>query len=60
MLDRKRWPEIRFKEKRVITCEEHQAIIARQLNLERKAFYQPSDAPSIFVSRIRLVQRRRT
>ena len=29
-----------FKDKRAITLEEHQAIIAREANTERKAFYQ--------------------
>ena len=37
---KKRWPGIKFKEKRAITLEEHQAIVARELNPERKAFYQ--------------------
>jgi hypothetical protein len=32
--------EIRFKEKRAIKFEEHQTIIARETNPERKAFYQ--------------------
>ena len=36
----KRWPSIKFKEKRGITLAEHLAIVARELNLERKAFYQ--------------------
>ena len=40
VLPKKRWPEIQFKEKRAITWEEHQAIITRELNSERKAFYQ--------------------
>jgi integrase len=40
VLPKKRWPEIRFKEKRAIKWEEHQAIIAREQNTERKAFYQ--------------------
>jgi integrase len=40
VLPKKRWPEIQFKEKRAITWEEHQAIIIRELNSERKAFYQ--------------------
>src|SRR5205814_6883687 len=33
-------PKIVFKDKRAITWDEHQAIIAREPNLERKAFYQ--------------------
>ena len=40
VLPKKRWPAIKFKEKRGITFEEHQAIVARELNSERKAFYQ--------------------
>lgn len=31
---------MRFKEKRAITLEEHQAIIAREKNPERRAYYQ--------------------
>jgi integrase len=37
---KKRWPAIQFKEKRAITWEEHKAIVARELNPERNAFYQ--------------------
>jgi hypothetical protein len=40
VLPKKRWPAIKFKEKRGITREEHQEIIAREQNGERKAFYQ--------------------
>ena len=40
VLPKKRWPAVKFKEKRGITWEEHQAIVARELNPERKAFYQ--------------------
>jgi len=40
VLPKKRWPAIKFKEKRGITLAEHLAIVARELNLERKAFYQ--------------------
>src|SRR5438552_10450831 len=40
VLPKKRWPIIKFKEKRGITREEHQAIVARGQNPERKAFYQ--------------------
>jgi integrase len=40
VLPKKRWPGVVFKEKRGITFEEHQAIVARELNSERKAFYQ--------------------
>lgn len=40
VLPKKRWPAIRFKEKRAITKAEHDAVVARELNPERKAFYQ--------------------
>jgi integrase len=40
VLPKKRWPAIRFKEKRAITLLEHQAIVEREKNPERKAFYQ--------------------
>jgi len=40
VLPKKRWPQIKFKEKRAIKLEEHQTILARETNLERKAFYQ--------------------
>ncbi len=40
VLPKKRWPVIKFREKRGITWEEHQAIVAREGNPERKAFYQ--------------------
>jgi integrase len=40
ILAKKQWPKVRFKEKRAITWEEHQAIIARELNPERRAFYE--------------------
>ena len=40
VLAKKRWPAVKFKEKRGITLAEHLAIVARELNPERKAFYQ--------------------
>ena len=40
VLPKKRWPAIKFKEKRAITLAEHQAIVAREQNRERRAFYQ--------------------
>ena len=40
VLPKKRWPAIKFKEKRAITLAEHQVIVAREQNPERKAFYQ--------------------
>jgi integrase len=40
VLPKKRWPAIKFKDKRAITLTEHLAIVAREHNSERKAFYQ--------------------
>ena len=40
VLAKKRWPAVVFKEKRGITLAEHLAIVARETNPERKAFYQ--------------------
>jgi integrase len=40
VLAKKRWPAVEFKEKRGITLAEHLAIVAREPNPERKAFYQ--------------------
>jgi integrase len=40
VLAKKRWPAVEFKEKRGITLAEHQAIVARETNPERKAFYK--------------------
>jgi len=40
LIPKKRWPKLRFKQKRAITLLEHQAIVARELNPERKAFYE--------------------
>ena len=40
LIPKRQWPAVRFKDKRAITAEEHQRIIAREVNLERKAFYQ--------------------
>jgi integrase len=40
VLPKNRWPAVRFKQKRAITWEEHQAIVEREQNPERKAFYK--------------------
>lgn len=40
ILPKKQWPPVRYGEKRAITLEEHQRIIAREQNSELKAFYQ--------------------
>jgi integrase len=40
VIPRRQWPAIHFKEKRAIKFEEHQRIIAAEVNAERKVFYQ--------------------
>ncbi len=40
ILAKKQWPKVRFKEKRAVTSDERQAIIANESNPERRAFYQ--------------------
>lgn len=40
IIPRKRWPKIKHQDKRAITLDEHTRIIERELNPERKAFYQ--------------------
>jgi integrase len=40
VIPRRQWPAIHYKEKRAITFEEHQKIIAAEVNAERKALYQ--------------------
>ncbi len=40
VVPKKQWPPVQFGEKRAITLEEHQAIVARERNPERKAFYE--------------------
>jgi integrase len=40
IMPKKRWPIIKYQEKRAIRREEHHAIVARESNPERKAFYQ--------------------
>lgn len=39
-IPKRQWPPVRFGEKRGITFEEHEKIVAREQNAERKAFYQ--------------------
>ena len=36
----RQWPKVRFRPKRGITLEEHTKIVERELNPERRAFYQ--------------------
>ena len=40
VVPRRQWPKIHFKDKRAITLEEHQRIVEREKNPERKAFYE--------------------
>ena len=40
VLPRKQWPKPVYKDKRAITLKEHEAIVARELNPERRGFYQ--------------------
>jgi integrase len=40
LVPKRQWPVVRFKEKRAVTWEEHGRILERELNPERKAFYQ--------------------
>ncbi len=39
VLVKRQWPEIRYREKRGITWEEHLKIVEREKNPERRAFY---------------------
>jgi integrase len=40
ILPKKQWPKIQFKDKRAITWVEHQAILGRELNVERRLYYE--------------------
>ena len=40
VLPKRQWPQVRHKEHRAITLKEHQQILAREFNPERKAFYE--------------------
>jgi len=40
VIPKRQWPDVRYKEKRAITLEEHLAIVARETNPERRAFYE--------------------
>jgi integrase len=40
VLPKKQWPKVRFKDKRAVTANEHQAIVAAEANPERRAFYE--------------------
>ena len=40
LVPRRQWPKPVFKPKRAITLAEHEAIVARETNPERRAFYK--------------------
>ena len=40
VLTKKQWPPLHYRDKRGITWEEHQAILAREKDAERKAYYE--------------------
>lgn len=40
IIPKRQWPAVQFKEKRAITFDEHQAIVSREKNPERKTFYE--------------------
>ena len=40
VIPKRMWPSFSFKDKRAITLDEHRAIIARETNGERRAFYE--------------------
>jgi integrase len=40
ILPKRQWPKPVFRDKRAITLKEHQAIVAREVNSERRSFYQ--------------------
>src|SRR5580765_7073275 len=40
VIPRLQWPKPVFKDKRAITAEEHAAIVAREMNAERRDFYE--------------------
>jgi integrase len=40
LIPKRQWPAVHYKPKRAITLDEHQQIIAAEVNPERKTFYQ--------------------
>ena len=40
VVPKRQWPAVRYSDKRAITLKEHEAIVAREGNPERKAFYR--------------------
>ena len=40
VIPKRQWPEVKYKEKRAITADEHQRIVEREPNPERRLFYE--------------------
>lgn len=40
VIPKRQWPVVHYKDKRAIALEEHQRIVERETNVERKHFYQ--------------------
>jgi integrase len=40
VIPKRAWPQVEYSEKRAITFDEHQRILARETNPERKAYYE--------------------
>jgi integrase len=40
VIPKRQWPEVRYKEKRAITADEHRRIVERETNPERRLFYE--------------------
>jgi integrase len=40
VIPKKQWPQVQYKDKRALTLAEHEAIIARETNRERRDFYK--------------------
>src|SRR6266496_3542069 len=40
VIPKRQWPKVRYKDKRAITADEHQRIVEREPNPERRLFYE--------------------
>lgn len=40
VIPKRQWPDVRYREKRAITLEEHQSIVTWETNVELSAFYE--------------------
>lgn len=40
VIAKRQWPQVRYKERRAITLEEHVRVVNRERNAERRVFYQ--------------------